>query len=565
MLVLDTDGRVERVLTTVDGDTAPHGPEPIGSDVCEVVASTAATQFASALATLDESAATFRHDGVDGRGRFESRLSPLADGDGVVWNARRVQEESDDLLERVLATSPVGVVVVDADGEIETANERAQALLGLHKAEITARTYTDPEWEITHDDGSPVEDSEHPVTRVFETGEPVYGFEHWLTRPDGDRRWLSSNSAPITDDDGEVSKVVVGIEDTTEIKRRTERIRRLVAAEEVADTSGWRYDSAAGTVEQTAGTQLARQPETVSLDAVCDEYDDDSAHRLREALSNCLADGEPFELELRRVGPPEGEVWIQVRGQRVAADGNDPLADSGLDRPVVAGVARDVTGVKRREQRLSVVNRFLRHNVRNKLNLVHGVAKLLREDGDRDEETVQSRAETIERAAADLASVADGIRAFQEAAASADDPTPTPLAPAVREVVDRYDDGDATFRLDCTDTVVAASPQAVQLLVEVPVENAVEHAGPQPTIGVDCHCDGDTVEITVADDGPGIPEGELRALRSDRETPVEHTSGVGLWTLRWLAGRLGGELRIARRDGGGTVVTVRLPAAHSTA
>ncbi|MEZ3143366.1 PAS domain-containing sensor histidine kinase [Halobaculum sp. MBLA0143] len=560
MLLLDVDGQVERVLTTVDEDAAPHEPEPMGTDVCEVVAATASDQFASALATLDESAETFRHDGVDGHGRFESRLSPAADGDGVVWNTRRVRRESDGLLERILATSPVGVVVVGADGEIETANERAQELLGLRREEITARTYTDPEWEITHDDGSPVANDEHPVTRVFETGEPVYGFEHWLVRPDGDRRWLSSNSAPITDDDGEVVKVVVGIEDTTDLKRRTERIRRLVATEEVADTGGWRYDPAADTVEQTAGTQLARQPDTVSLDAVCDEYDDDSGRRLRRAMSECLVDGEPFELELRRVGPPEGEAWVQVRGQRVAADRSDPLADGGLDHPVVAGVARDVTGVKRREQRLSVVNRVLRHNVRNKLNVVHGVAELLRDD-DSDETTVQSRAETIERAAADLVSVADGIRAFQEAVASADDPAPTQLAPAVREVVDRYDDGDATFRLDCTDASVSASPQAVRLLVEVPVENAVEHAGPRPTVVVGCRRDGDTVEISVTDDGVGIPEGELRALRSDRETPVEHTSGVGLWTLRWLAGRLGGELRVTRPNGGGTAVSVRLPAA----
>ncbi|WP_189202659.1 ATP-binding protein, partial [Couchioplanes azureus] len=51
--------------------------------------------------------------------------------------------------------------------------------------------------------------------------------------------------------------------------------------------------------------------------------------------------------------------------------------------------------------------------------------------------------------------------------------------------------------------------------------------------------------VEVADDGVGIPAG----------TPT----GVGLVSLRERAAELGGDCRIECPDGGGTVVTARLP------
>jgi len=53
-------------------------------------------------------------------------------------------------------------------------------MLELERDEITSRTYRQPEWKIYYDDGTPVSEDEHPVTRVLETKEPDYGFEHWI-------------------------------------------------------------------------------------------------------------------------------------------------------------------------------------------------------------------------------------------------------------------------------------------------------------------------------------------------------------------------------------------------
>lgn len=127
-------------------------------------------------------------------------------------------------LERILEASPVSVIVVDPAGEISFANGRAAETLDLDRDDIEDRTYDDPEWDIYYEDGTPIPTDEHPVTRVLETGDSIYGFEHWLRRSDGTERWLSSNSAPVVNDDSEVEYVVVGLEDTTQLKDREEKL-----------------------------------------------------------------------------------------------------------------------------------------------------------------------------------------------------------------------------------------------------------------------------------------------------------------------------------------------------
>ena len=130
----------------------------------------------------------------------------------------------EDLARRVFDLSPISTVVIDPTGTIGFANERAAETLGVTSEELTSRAYGPSEWNIYDDDGTPIPVSDHPVTRVFETGEPEFGFEHWIELPDGAERWLSINAAAVSNDEDEVEYVVVSFEDLTALKRREERL-----------------------------------------------------------------------------------------------------------------------------------------------------------------------------------------------------------------------------------------------------------------------------------------------------------------------------------------------------
>jgi signal transduction histidine kinase len=64
--------------------------------------------------------------------------------------------------------------------------------------------------------------------------------------------------------------------------------------------------------------------------------------------------------------------------------------------------------------------------------------------------------------------------------------------------------------------------------------------------------------MVVADDGPGIPEQELAAIRKGTELPLEHGSGLGLWMVHWIVTRHDGTIDIAVSETG-TTVSITLP------
>ena len=129
------------------------------------------------------------------------------------------------LIERIMATSPVAITLLNNDGQIVYANLQAEKIFALEKDEITDRTYKDSRWEITTLSGEPLSPEELPFEIVKKSGKSVYGYEHAITFDDGKRNLLSINASPIYDEEGNLNSVVATIEDITERKTAAEKIR----------------------------------------------------------------------------------------------------------------------------------------------------------------------------------------------------------------------------------------------------------------------------------------------------------------------------------------------------
>ncbi|HSF07340.1 MAG TPA: ATP-binding protein [Methylomirabilota bacterium] len=71
--------------------------------------------------------------------------------------------------------------------------------------------------------------------------------------------------------------------------------------------------------------------------------------------------------------------------------------------------------------------------------------------------------------------------------------------------------------------------------------------------------DGDAVEISVSDDGPGIPEDVAKRLFEPFFTTKPQGTGLGLSIARQITEEHGGEVRWENRPGGGACFTIRLP------
>jgi len=131
------------------------------------------------------------------------------------------------LLNRIMETSPVGITLMDHEGQITFANFQAEKILGLTRDIITQRVYNAIEWHITTYDGNPFPDEDLPFQRVTSTGQPVHDIQHMIAWPDGRHLFISINGAPLLNETGQIENIVFTIEDITERKRAEDEIRKF--------------------------------------------------------------------------------------------------------------------------------------------------------------------------------------------------------------------------------------------------------------------------------------------------------------------------------------------------
>ncbi len=239
------------------------------------------------------------------------------------------------------------------------------------------------------------------------------------------------------------------------------------------------------------------------------------------------------------------------------------------DRAVGYAVAlRDVTVRNTRQQRLRVLNRVLRHNLRNGMTTIRLRAEILR-DGIAGSDLVES-AETIVERSDRLTTLSEKARRLETAMGDTgretDDIGVAELVENIRaDAVSRYQSASVDTEVSSS-LVVTADPDLLERALTDLVENALEHNDrKEPWVKLHVRYDSDRtypLTLSVTDDGPGIPEAERAVIRDGQEAPLHHGSGLGLWMVRLAVTRLGGELDIEIREPRGSTVSMHLPRAR---
>ncbi|CCM63471.1 MAG: HAMP domain-containing protein [Candidatus Microthrix parvicella] len=140
---------------------------------------------------------------------------------------------------------------------------------------------------------------------------------------------------------------------------------------------------------------------------------------------------------------------------------------------------------------------------------------------------------------------------------------PTDLEALTRTVVDRRVEPDVTFA--CTGPAIALvdGAQIDRVLTNL-LDNAARHRRSRTDVTVGR---GDTtVDITVDDDGPGVPEPERNRVfepftRLDAARTADQGTGLGLAIVAEIVGDLDGKVRLVDSPLGGARFVVSLPSA----
>ncbi|NEU58308.1 response regulator [Halorussus sp. MSC15.2] len=213
----------------------------------------------------------------------------------------------------------------------------------------------------------------------------------------------------------------------------------------------------------------------------------------------------------------------------------------------------------RREQRLQVFNRILRHNLRNDLNVVLGRAENIAEEFP----PAANEASIIRQKASELIEISEKAREVGKTLDGENRATKQiDVTDCVKRTCEEFRQSypDVAITTDTPQSAVVYGDKTLEAAISEIVENAIEHGGDRPSVSVTVSASGDDewVEVTVLDDGPGIPEEERKVLAEGEETALHHGSGLGLWLSNWIVGKFGGDLTFDDYHTNGGEVTLRL-------
>ena len=223
---------------------------------------------------------------------------------------------------------------------------------------------------------------------------------------------------------------------------------------------------------------------------------------------------------------------------------------------------RDVTERRQREQRLDVLNRTLRHDLRNEANVILGYAELGKREHP-DAEWVDAIKQHVEG----LVDLSVTVRQLEQALDGENvESTVVDVSAMVERLIDEVTADRPTIDIE-TDLESGAYASAIELVdaaIANAVENAIEHNDNPDTfveVSVTVRETADNeIVVEIADNGPGIPKNERAVLLRGRETQLDHVSGLGLWLINWIVTESGGTITFDENDRGGSIVTLRLPA-----
>ncbi len=439
------------------------------------------------------------------------------------------------------------IFITDPGGEIEYVNPAFEEITGYEKAEILGKT---------PDILQSGETSEEYYERLWTTitaGE-IWEAEIVDRRKDGTQYTAYQTIAPITDDEGDILAYVAVQTDVTERKELRDRLKRHRDIVQRLDEPIMLQDDAGQfQLVNEALTEFAGLPEEKLLGG--DEFlfmDTEAAETIRqkkrETVETESVIGYSISPEFKR---SDREAIFNTRRY--------PYYDEDGDLSGTIAICRNVTDLEEQRRQLRVMDNILRHNLRNDLTVIRGLADEIRSQASG--ETAAIADEIVDHADA-LMVTGEKSRSITNLLSEEPETKTVDITEMVRSIAKEINasDLDTEVTVEAPDHVVASATLKIGEAIEELVRNAIIHNDrEEPSIEIRVQTDDDTAKISVIDDGPGMSGMDQDVLKTGRAIDdLYHGSGLGLWLVYWIVNRSDGSIDVAEIEPRGTKVTVAL-------
>ena len=453
------------------------------------------------------------------------------------------------------------MLVLNRDGTVARINERGSDLLGYERSELVGSDWFD------HVVPEQIEGEIEDIFSAFwnDDAEPIEKNSNFIESKGGEKIFVKWHNTALRDPEGYVTGVLSSGIDITERKEKNRQIAQIRDFLDeiiealpyplyVLDTDDYeieRSNMEGGDLnEETCYShshQRTRPCHTGETSFPC-------------PLEAVVETGEPITVEHTHYGTDGDELVHEVHAAPIFDDEGTvvQMVESLIDITSRKEYERQLEGQR---DSLEVLNQVLRHDIRNDLQLVTAYADILANTvTDENREYVQTIQENARHAveltttARDMADVwlsdtDEQIRIALKAT----------LENELDEIRSAHTDSVVTVDGTIPDVTVLANDMLNSVFRNV-LQNAIRHNNSDmPTVTVSVEEREETVEVRVADNGPGVPDNQKSTIFGKGEKGLGSSgTGLGLYLVKTLMESYDGAVWVEDNEPEGAVFVVEL-------
>lgn len=257
-----------------------------------------------------------------------------------------------------------------------------------------------------------------------------------------------------------------------------------------------------------------------------------------------------FDHETVRIDKYGNEVDVAITGRPIKQDGNTHHL----------AVYRDISERKKAERREKFLHTLLRHDIKNKVQVVQGYLQLLHEDEDLSNESYEYLVKALKENKRSM-NLSEKIRLLL--GTQKEEKKPVKIVSIINDSVDESKslviDKGMGISLGCpsVDCEVEGGPLLKEVFSNL-IDNSVYHSEGNK-VRITGEVTEDEVICTVEDDGRGISEEEKEKIfERGYTTDSEKGTGLGLFLVKMLIETYGGKIEAKDSELGGARFDVHL-------
>ncbi|MFP4051458.1 MAG: PAS domain S-box protein, partial [Thermoplasmata archaeon] len=391
----------------------------------------------------------------------------------------------------------------------------------------------------------------------------IYKSEHRVKTKSGDWTWIKDVGKVFErDENGEPVRAVGIQEDITKRKKAEENLKGSERKyKELSQEFENILDHLPGIVyykdtennflriNRTLAEAHGMTKEEMEGKSLFDLYPEDEARKYWEDDQEVIENREP-KLNMVEPWSPDEERWLITSKIPYIVD--DEVKG-------IIGISVDITEEKKTQEREELLHTILRHDIKNKIQMVHGYLQLLDEreltgeSKDFLEEALKGNRESINL----LNKIRLLLRAQKEVKKAVN--IASTIHEAVEEIKNLAERRDIDISVQCPsmDCRVEGGPLLKEVFSNI-IENSVYHSGGD-LIKISGKVMEEEVRCTIEDDGKGIPDEEKEKIfQKGYTTDEKRGTGLGMFLVKMLINTYGGKIEVKDSEMGGAMFDIYL-------